>query len=149
MGKVKVETYKVDFNKLREKLIAPLPRDEYVEWLHSHGYGCGMSVQTKCKEVCEEMLKSFPDLILCRGLAWVEEPHGLPPTKTPHWWLQEQDGTIVDPTAHQYPTKIIKYEWVDPDKGEPTGKCPNCGSLRYDEYFCSKDCEIEYMADLL
>ena len=54
----------------------------------------------KCKEFCLELMKSDPTLTLVRGSYWDcfwGEQH--------HWWLTKPDGTIIDPTKDQFPTK--------------------------------------------
>ena len=112
-------------------------------------YPDGNSAYLKCAEATEKMVATFPELKRVRGLASVEEHHGFPPTRTPHWWCVSPDGTIVDPTEHQYPTKILSYEEADETRGPPTGKCPNCGGLCYEgSYLCSDKCDKEYLAYL-
>jgi len=120
----------------------------YGLWVKSN-YPTPESARLQCAEATEKMVSDFPELKRVRGLADVKEPHDLPPTRTPHWWCVTSDGNVVDPTAHQYPTHIIKYSEADEDKGPPTGKCPNCGDLSYGgEYLCSDKCNTEYMAYL-
>lgn len=120
----------------------------YDLWILEH-YPDGNSAYLKCAEATEKMVETFPELKRVRGLASVEEPYNMPPTRTPHWWCVAPDGAIVDPTEHQYPTKIISYEESDETRGPPTGKCPNCGCLCYEgSYLCSDRCSDEYMAYL-
>ena len=117
----------------------------YNMWIKSN-YPTGKEAYLQCEEATQLMVSVFPELERVRGLASVEEPHNLPPTKTPHWWCVTEEGTIVDPTAHQYPTSILSYEEADESKGPPTGKCPNCGCLCYDgNYLCSAKCDKEYL----
>lgn len=117
----------------------------YDLWIQDH-YPSALSAYLKCEEATKEMVDTFPELSRVRGLATVEEPHGLPPTRTPHWWCVSSDGIIIDPTSHQYPTKILSYEEADESRGSPTGKCPNCGGLSYGgEYLCSEKCQKEYL----
>ena len=52
----------------------------------------------KCKEYSEKLIKERPELRLVRGfyycpVAKVEEMH---------WWCEDSDGLIIDPTAKQY-----------------------------------------------
>jgi len=118
---------------------------KYQDWI-SLKYPTSFSAKTQCAEATLAMVEEFPELIRVRGLAHVEEPYELPPTRTPHWWCETPEGFIVDPTGHQYPTQILKYDPVDEAKGEPTGKCPNCGDLCYEsQYLCSSSCEKAYM----
>jgi hypothetical protein len=120
----------------------------YIAWT-AKNYPTSDSAYLQCEEATKRMVKAFPELTRVRGLAHVEEPFGLPPTRTPHWWLKTKSGEVVDPTAHQYPTRILKYEESDETQGPPTGKCPNCGGLCYNgDSICSKKCEREYIAYL-
>lgn len=121
---------------------------KYQDWI-TLNYLTSQKARRACEEATLSMESAFPELIRVRGLAVVEEPYGLPPTRTPHWWLKTEDGEIVDPTAHQYPTRILSYEEADERLGPPTGRCSNCGKLCYkSNYFCSDECSEEYMAYL-
>jgi len=55
----------------------------------------------KCKEMSEDMIAKNPELKLVRGHyycpIWNRDE--------PHWWCVAPDGTIVDPTARQFPSK--------------------------------------------
>jgi len=129
-----MEYKNVDFKKLG-----------YNSWIQDN-YPDPQSARLQCLEATEKMVSVFPELKRVRGLAAVKEPHDFPPTRTPHWWCVTPEGSIVDPTAHQYPTHIISYSESDESKGPPTGKCPNCGDLCYDGgYLCSDKCDKEYM----
>lgn len=54
----------------------------------------------KCKEACQELCRVDKTLKMVRGhyydVMWGSQPH---------WWCIKLDGTIVDPTARQFPTK--------------------------------------------
>lgn len=54
----------------------------------------------KCKEMSESLVSKNPELRLVRGFyicpVWGEEQH---------WWTEKPDGTIVDPTCKQFPSK--------------------------------------------
>src|ERR1700741_407442 len=54
----------------------------------------------KCKELSENAVKADSSLILCRGhyydFLWGEQAH---------WWCKKKDGTIVDLTKDQFPSK--------------------------------------------
>ena len=58
-----------------------------------------MKYRGNCKEMCE-LVKEDPTLTLVRGHyydpSWGEQPH---------WWCTKPDGTIVDPTKDQFPSK--------------------------------------------
>ena len=116
----------------------------YREWINEN-YPTPLSARTACVEATIKMFEDFPELSRVRGQIAVREPHGLPPTRTTHWWLVDMDSNIIDPTGHQFPTEILQYYRVDESRGEPTGKCPNCGGLCYGgNYLCCDRCGIEY-----
>lgn len=59
-----------------------------------------LTFRGKCKEMSEAACAADPSLALVRGHYYcpmwnVEEPH---------WWCIKPDGTIVDPTARQFPS---------------------------------------------
>lgn len=92
-----------------------------------------------CGHYCQKMKLAFPELILQRGY-YICCIQG----KRPHWWLKTEDGTIVDPTVAQF-APCGEYEVLDESKGEPTGRCPNCGELSYNHRTCcSSKCNDEY-----
>ena len=113
---------------------------KYEEWIMKN-YPTPDLAFRKCYEACLKMKQVFPELDIIRGQIEVEEPDGWIPTKTTHWWCKYKD-IIVDPTKHQYPTRILCYKPIDESKGDPTGKCLNCGNLTYNcEHFCCESCE--------
>ena len=95
--------------------------------------------QGKCKEMSEALIAKDPTLILVRGYYmcpfWGEQQH---------WWCKKPDGTIVDPTKDQFPSKG-RAEYVEFD-----GKvaCSECGKSMLEEEahfesrycFCSGEC---------
>lgn len=122
--------------------------NKYAKWIQEN-YPTPESARLQCEEATKKMAETFPELKRVRGLAHVLEPYGLPPTKTPHWWCVNVYGYEVDPTGHQYPTCILKREPVDESKGEPTGKCIECGDLAYNgSNFCCKEHEQSFIKSL-
>ncbi len=111
---------------------------KYREWISENvqnAYG-------KCAEVTNEMAVAFPELVRVRGhyYCWVWGERS-------HWWLVDENGSIVDPTAEQFPSKGNgEYvQWID-GTPEPTGKCANCGNLVYNgDTCCSEICSAEYV----
>jgi len=112
-------------------------KTEYKTWIEenvSDTYGT-------CREVTERMAEAFPELRRVRGhyfcFLW---------GRRQHWWLEDEDGNIIDPTAHQFPSKGYgDYEKWDESKLEPTGICPNCGDLCYSGHTCcSEVCSNAY-----
>lgn len=118
--------------------------ERYSAWITSHvtpetAYG-------GCAEITLAMQSAFPELHRVRG-HYDDAIWGL----RDHWWLETQDGEIVDPTAMQFPTKGSgEYiEWDD-SRPEPTGKCPNCGGECYEhKSVCSEECWTDYRAYLM
>lgn len=55
----------------------------------------------KCKEMSEALVAEDPSLTLVRGHyfcpIWGRDDG--------HWWCTKEDGTIVDPTAKQFPSE--------------------------------------------
>jgi hypothetical protein len=98
----------------------------------------------KCKEMSEAAVAADSTLILVRGHyhcpIWGEQPH---------WWAKRQDGTVVDPTKDQFPSKGIG-EYV-----EFNGRvqCSECGKDMAEEEasyesnycFCSYECHGRFV----
>jgi hypothetical protein len=98
----------------------------------------------KCKEMSEALIKEDPTLTLVRGHyycpMWGEQPH---------WWCKKPDGTIVDPTKNQFPSRGIG-EYVEFDG---IIKCSSCGKevpeadamLESNYAFCSNICHGRFV----
>ena len=72
----------------------------------------------KCKERVDELVASDETLVAVRG--WY---HCFAWGRREHWWAKAPDGTIVDPTADQFPSKGMgDYEEY---RGVVT--CEDCG----------------------
>ncbi len=114
---------------------------EQATWLSSHlkgedGYG-------ECLSVCQEMVKRWPTLILVRGYyhcpSWGERGH---------WWLINEAGQIVDPTARQFPSggqgRYVVYSDAEIAERTPIGRCLDCGEDifegGYSGTFCTEAC---------
>jgi len=98
----------------------------------------------KCKEMSEALVAIDPTLTLMRG-------HYIDPVwgKQPHWWAKKPDGTIVDPTADQFPSKGCSV-YVEFDG---TLQCSECGKDMKEEEadidgnyaFCSYECHGRFV----
>lgn len=98
----------------------------------------------KCKEMSEALIKADPALILVRGYyicpIWGEQQH---------WWTKKADGTIIDPTKYQFPSKGTG-EYIEFDG---TIECSNCGKKILEEdadiegryAFCSMKCHGQFV----
>ncbi len=107
---------------------------KYREWINYY-YPTKESARLQCKQATIAMQEEFPELKRVRGNVQV----GL--SFRPHWWLVDNKGVIVDPTAHQWDIKVIEYYELPEDAEEPLGKCINCGELSYKSrggqtYYC-------------
>ena len=98
----------------------------------------------KCKEMSEALVAANPTLTLVRGHYhcpfWGEQAH---------WWTRKPDGTIVDPTKDQFPSKGIG-QYVEFDGNV---ECSNCGKLMCEDEasyesryaFCSYECHGKFV----
>ena len=94
----------------------------------------------KCKELAEDACKKDATLTLVRGYyhcpVW---------GKQGHWWCVRDDGTIVDPSVRQFPTKGVGAEY-EPFDG--FHECEYCGKKVTEEkayiypphLYCSYEC---------
>ncbi len=124
--------------------------DKYNEWIRnylstlSHTQEC----LGKCHEVSVRMQADFPELRLVRG--HVET--GTWGTRA-HWWLETEDGQIVDPTKTQFPMIFSYEEFIEGVTEYRIGKCMNCGdeiwgvSIEsvYGTCICSEECAKDFM----
>lgn len=99
----------------------------------------------KCKEMSEAACLADPTLRLARGhyhdAMWGEQAH---------WWCVKPDGTIIDPTKDQFPTKgsgaYIEFDG--------RVECSNCGKEGTEDIFdcshgrycfCSSQCYGQFV----
>jgi hypothetical protein len=112
--------------------------DKYQAWI-AEKLSQGSST-AKCAAWTAEMVAEFPELKRVRG--HVEHSHG----RIPHWWCENSEGEIVDPTVAQFEGVAIFAYWPHEDGApEPTGKCLNCGEYVYAPRLssCSETCDRE------
>jgi hypothetical protein len=127
----------------------------YEEWIEAYigRFEDPALMLGKCKEAVEEMHAEFPELRVVRGHAVCPAPWG----EREHWWLEEQGGRILDPTALQFTAGVHTYR--EYSEGDPicVGKCRDCGEEiwgdpeRFEGYstdFCNERCANAYMAYL-
>lgn len=123
------------------------PEERYREFAALWRVHCGGDVTQTCQEATATMVKLCPELQRVRGTVKMVGALDGDTRPWPHWWCVTEDGSIVDPTRSQFPCPELEYEPLDEARGEPTGKCPNCGGLCYEgRYLCSTKCEREYLA---
>jgi hypothetical protein len=112
---------------------------EYENWIsvnvpdYESAYG-------HCQEVCQNMLKIFPELILAKG--FYEDPII---GDRQHWWLKTEKGEIIDPTVKQFPSMgMFPYRELTENDILPKGRCMNCGALSYyHSCACCEECDKE------
>jgi len=98
----------------------------------------------KCKELAESTTLADPSLVLVRGHYYCHV-YG----EQPHWWCARPDGTIVDPSARQFPSNGMGV--YTPFDG--TVECAECGKemqehdAKFDgNYaFCSTKCNMRFV----
>lgn len=97
----------------------------------------------KCKEMSEALVRADPSLVLVRGYYcpfWGEQPH---------WWCKRSEGSIVDPTKDQFPSRGAGT-YVEFDGNV---ECSNCGKQMKEEEasfesnycFCSYECYGQFV----
>jgi hypothetical protein len=95
-----------------------------------------LALRGKCREYAEAAVATDPSLEIIRG--WYYDPFW---GRQEHWWTKRSDGTIVDPTASQFPFGGVE-EWYE----EYTGvfPCQGCGrEVREETHYegcCSYEC---------
>ena len=107
-------------------------------------------IRNRCSPYSQAFAERF-GLTLCRGWYVLDYPNQQPDEKghaTEHWWCEDAQGNIIDPTASQFRPggRYSKFE-----SGEfkmRIGACPNCGGDLYDGDgdFCSDECFESYTA---
>lgn len=104
-----------------------------------------MKYRGKCKEFCDAAVAADPSLTLVRGHYFCP----LWSRDEPHWWCTRPDGSIVDPTALQFPSKGHGiYTHFDGHV-----ECAECGKdmieadARFDSNyaFCSTRCNAKFV----
>lgn len=99
----------------------------------------------RCKELAEAACRSDSTLTLVRGHYYCPIWN----SAEQHWWCERPDGTIVDPTARQFPSAGLGV--YTPFSG--LIPCSNCGKeVREDEAdiegryaFCSYQCHGNFV----
>lgn len=110
---------------------AAFPTEKYDKWIEQNVY----SPKYQCTYWTEEMAKAFPELRRVRG--YYVEGNG---SSTPHWWMVDPMGNVVDPTVAQFRNYGV-YEPLDESLKHRTGRCVNCGGDCFtQEPFCSDEC---------
>lgn len=116
---------------------------EYQAWIEAalaggNGYG-------ECKKVTQEMSEVFPELKRVSGF-YYDMSWG----RRQHFWMITPDGTVVDPTAAQFPSLGRgHYEEITDPSLIPTGVCMDCGQDVYNgNTFCDAECEAATRAYL-
>ena len=121
--------------------------EPYHTWMEQHGPRNFREAYGQCKKYTDLMAAAFPNLKVRAGYY-----HCYVWGKRQHWWLETENGIVIDPTAMQFPSEgTCEYEFVE--EGErPIGRCINCGGDVFKgspcRELCSKSCEKEALAYL-
>ena len=90
-----------------------------------HGMSDYLNYRGKCKEYSTELCTKDSTLTLVRGYYYCPIWN----TKEPHWWCENLNGDIIDPTKEQFPSKGLgEYE-----KFNGLVECAECGKLMKEE----------------
>jgi hypothetical protein len=99
-----------------------------------------LTYRGQCKEMAEDAIKADPSLRLVRG-------HYICPFwgMQAHWWCVKPDGTIVDPSVKQFPTKGAGAEYIEFDGNISCEYCrksvPEDAVYQVDQHaYCSYEC---------
>lgn len=113
--------------------------DEELAELALGNYGFG-----RCRNAVLELAAADRSLTVVRGYA----------DETEHWWLQDPDGNIVDPTADQFerpPTYRPLAVGVPAVRPPLLYRCTECGAAHDGDLaldFCSEACADAFESDL-
>ena len=98
----------------------------YAEWIE--GYRARVKVLLgACAKATQEMVEAFPELERVPGHIYV-----MGWGRRAHWWCEDPNGNVVDPTASQFPGGVLHYESFEPGHEVRTGRCMNCGEDLYE-----------------
>jgi hypothetical protein len=102
----------------------------------------------KCTEFSKMMCNEYPELTFQHGYyycpIWREQEHS---------WTITPNGSIVDPTKDQFPSKGIGTYAPLEEEDWPIGKCMNCGRPCFSKnggtaHTCSELCTIELIESM-
>jgi hypothetical protein len=122
---------------------------KYAEWIAANAPAAPIRARGRCSPLTEAMVAAFPELRRARG-------HYTCPFwgRQEHWWCVAPDGSVVDPTAHQFPSDGTGvYEELPDDAPEPIGRCMICGEYCWEgkspsphacSEYCRRELDIEY-----
>lgn len=126
---------------MREFFEIPEKDPKYEKWIKKN---VG-DPRHRCAEYTLEMQEVFPELKRIRGHYYAEREY-------PHWWLEDVDGNIIDPTVEQFISADGVYIPWDESQPEPIGRCLNCGELTYESSLnyniCSDICDMSFRHSL-
>lgn len=112
-------------------------RPEYQDYINKN-FPTFAETYGKCQEASEAMKLAFPELTIVKGYVWAGAWG-----KRGHWWLVDENGGIVDPTAKQFTSGVGSYEpWV-PGSEVRVGKCMNCGDEIWESLDSLEDVKIK------
>jgi hypothetical protein len=87
-------------------------KPEYQEWIDAYKASLGSAkLAGKCGAASEAMALDFPELTVVRGDAVL----GGCGCAWSHWWCEDPDGNIVDPTVEQFDDPICLQQGCQND----------------------------------
>ena len=112
------------------------------------------NVRYRCRELADKLVEQFPEL---RRAAGYYTPLG-ETAPVAHWWCVAPDGSIVDPSAHQF-LCMGEGEYAEvKEENLPLQPCMGCGGdvfrmnggtkNEFAPEFCSRPCHDLTMATL-
>lgn len=109
---------------------------KYLEYME-RTFPQGMYEQwNKCFQFCKKMNKDFPELVMRRGYVYshqnLDNNDPRYPKQYTHFWLETEDGSIVDPTIKQF-SLLGELHYVNVGKLPYQGICNGCGQLLFSE----------------
>lgn len=84
---------------------------KYLDWIYKT-YPDPESATGKELDASIQLVKEFPELILCYGMIY-KHRSGYRCEKIPHWWAKQKNGEVIDPTINQFRWAVNKMAVYD------------------------------------
>jgi len=118
----------------------------YTKWIKSN-YPTPHSAIRQCSEATKLMTTEFTSLRQVKGHVFVAQNQRV----EEHWWCEDFDGNVIDPTRHQWHGPVFDYTEFEGE--EPIGKCYQCGKFIFkskckNEFFCINHQQLNINTEL-
>jgi hypothetical protein len=110
----------------------------YHEWMRAYLFqaASGYGLASRCGSATAEMQAAFPELVRVPGRVTLVTGE-----RICHWWCVTPGGSVLDPTAAQFPAPVAAYIPMAEEDPKPTGQCLECWDYRYGKGgYCSSRC---------